>query len=396
VLGCSCSIGNLHFFVILLLNIHRKMEKPMVMLGYKQLLSGFVSIVFFACLGFSYPVSATNLNSALDRYNVGDYRSAIEQWEQLARMGNPDALFNLGQIYRMGNGVDIDMAKVEYFYRRAAESGHAEAQNNLATLYFFNKNGEVTNRGEALTWWRLAARHGHAQSQYMLAVLHYNGEYLPKDNIQAFAWVVLAREAGVEEALIAERVMRRTLSVNEMTQGRLLSRGLVEKRLDTPNLNVTITDPMAMMSGFPLGNAVGSPPLVVDAPQAPPTPPAPPSATMATSTPLTPPSPPSPPQPRVAENVEQPVAQMEGKFTGWSLQMGSFRSIQNPNALYARLTQEQAALMQGLKAQVTKADMGERGVFYRLLIGPFQNKAEALGHCQKLKAVGYDCIAKAP
>lgn len=367
----------------------------MVMLSFRQLLKGFFALGFIICLACSQPTSAVTLNSAIDRYNVGDFRSAIEQWEQLARMGNPDALFNLGQIYRMGNGVDMDMAKVEYFYRRAAQSGHMEAQNNLASLYFFGEE-DTSRRGEALTWWRLAARHGHGQSQYMLAVLHYNGEHLPKDNIQAFAWVVLAREAGVEAALVAERVMRRTLSVNEMTQGRLLSRGLLETPLNNRSYNVNIPDPMGVINEFP----ITPPSLVTDAPQSPPSPPAPPSATMASSaaisSPRTPPPPPAAPTLPVSQQHQQPVAQESGRFTGWSLQMGSFRSVQNANALYARISLEQQSLMQGIEGQVAKADLAERGIYYRLLLGTFENKAAALEHCQKFKSAGYDCISIAP
>ncbi len=369
------------------------MKKPVVITGVKQLLRGLVAMLFITCFAFQ-TASAATLNSALDRYNYGDFRSAIEQWEQLARMGNPDALFNLGQVYRMGNGVDMDMAKVEYFYRRAAQGGHTEAQNNLATLYFFDEEN-TTRKGEALTWWRLAARNGHAQSQYMLAILHYNGELLPKDNIQAFAWVVLARDAGVEAALAAERVMRRTLSANEMAQGRLLSKGLVETPVNTPDYNVNIQDPMGLMPTFPTVSEFPTvtPPLVVDAPQTPPTPP---SATMATRQPSAPPSPSSPSSPPVAQQVVQPIAELGGRISGWSLQMGSFRSVDNPNALANRMNREQPQLMSGLEVQVAEADLGERGIFYRLLIGSFPNKAAALAHCQQFKAVGYDCIAVAP
>ena len=360
--------------------------------SFRALLHGVFAMLFLLCFAFPNFASSATLNSAIDKYKFGDFRSAIKQWEQLARMGNPDALFNLGQVYRMGNGVDIDMAKVEYFYRRAAQSGHMEAQNNLASLYFFDEK-DTTRRGEALTWWRLAARHGHGQSQYMLAVLHYNGEHLPKDNIQAFAWVVLAREAGVEAALVAERVMRRTLSVNEMTQGRLLSRGLLETPLDTSGYNVTIPNLTEAINQFPLYQ---TPPLVVDAPQTPPTPS---SATMTSNQPSSPPVPKLPPSPPVLsaeQQVVQTTPQTTGRFSNWSLQLGSFRSVDNPNALYARLRQEQPVLMQGLSSQIAEADLGQKGIFYRLLIGPFQNKDEALEHCQKLKNAGYDCIAIAP
>jgi TPR repeat protein len=51
-----------------------------------------------------------------------------------AAKGDPDALFNMGQAYKLGRGVPLDKAKAEDFYRRAADKGHAPAQSNLGIL----------------------------------------------------------------------------------------------------------------------------------------------------------------------------------------------------------------------------------------------------------------------
>lgn len=49
--------------------------------------------------------------------------------------GNPQAQFKLGVAYDRGVGVDRSEYEAMWRYRMAANSGHTEAQNNLAYLY---------------------------------------------------------------------------------------------------------------------------------------------------------------------------------------------------------------------------------------------------------------------
>jgi len=46
----------------------------------------------------------------------------------------------------------------------------------------------------------------------------------------------------------------------------------------------------------------------------------------------------------------------------------------------------------GHASDIERADLGDRGVFYRLRAAGFTNKAEAQTFCTKLKAAGQDCI----
>ena len=41
---------------------------------------------------------------------------------------------------------------------------------------------------------------------------------------------------------------------------------------------------------------------------------------------------------------------------------------------------------------VHRADLGAKGIYYRVLVGPFANANEAVELCGKLKAAGGNCL----
>ena len=49
----------------------------------------------------------------------------------------------------------------------------------------------------------------------------------------------------------------------------------------------------------------------------------------------------------------------------------------------------------GKSSDIERADLGERGIFYRLRIGPFASADEARTYCEGLKTRGQDCLHKA-
>ena len=58
-----------------------------------------------------------------------------------ANSGDPEAQFGLGVVYQQGLGVDKSEYEAMRWYRFAANSGHTEAQNNLAYLFETGPNG---------------------------------------------------------------------------------------------------------------------------------------------------------------------------------------------------------------------------------------------------------------
>lgn len=67
-----------------------------------------------------------------------------------------------------------DDADAEKWYRKAAERGHAEAQNNLGLIYVLGR-GVRQDDAEAAKWFGRAAAQGYSPAQTNLAALRRQG-----------------------------------------------------------------------------------------------------------------------------------------------------------------------------------------------------------------------------
>lgn len=139
-------------------------------------------------------------------------RLQIEAWVQQAEQGNAQALFNLGQLYRKGVGVEADLQQAELFYRQAAELGHRSAQLNLGTLLFFSDESHSQAK-EALSWWQQAAEQGDPEASYQAAMLLFNGiNGVAADASEALVWLGKAEENGHPDAAAAIVAIRNSVS----------------------------------------------------------------------------------------------------------------------------------------------------------------------------------------
>ena len=93
----------------------------------------------------------------------GDFATALREWTPLAEQGNASAQYNLGQIYRRGDGVPQDYKTEVKWYTRAAEQGNATAQYNLGVMYE-EGNGVLQDDVYAHMWWNIAASNGDEDS----------------------------------------------------------------------------------------------------------------------------------------------------------------------------------------------------------------------------------------
>jgi uncharacterized protein len=89
----------------------------------------------------------------------GDYASARREWRPLAEQGHANAQYNLGLMYRNGEGVPKDDVEAVKWYRLAAKQGYANAQYNLGVMYASGE-GVPVNYVEAYAWFNIAAAYG--------------------------------------------------------------------------------------------------------------------------------------------------------------------------------------------------------------------------------------------
>lgn len=66
--------------------------------------------------------------------------------ERAAKQGLPAAQFNLGIMYRTGDGVSADMQKALYWYHLSAEQGYEQAIMDLFNFYMSAQNYEYADR----------------------------------------------------------------------------------------------------------------------------------------------------------------------------------------------------------------------------------------------------------
>jgi TPR repeat protein len=105
--------------------------------------------------------NAAPMDDAIDAYNRGDYAQALKISRSLAAQGDASAQYNIGVMYRRGQGVTQSDQEALKWYRLAADQGDASAQSNLGYMYHFGY-GVTQDSQEALKLFRLAAAQGNA------------------------------------------------------------------------------------------------------------------------------------------------------------------------------------------------------------------------------------------
>ena len=100
-----------------------------------------------------------SFNKAVAAYKRGDYATALKEWKPLAEQGDSTAQYNLGVMYRRGDGVIQDYKTAVKWFTKAAEQGDAVAQYNLALMYA-NGQGVTQDYIRAHMWWNIAASQG--------------------------------------------------------------------------------------------------------------------------------------------------------------------------------------------------------------------------------------------
>jgi hypothetical protein len=157
--------------------------------------------------------ASADVKTGVDAWSRGDYALAVHEWQGPAAAGDADALFNLGQAYRLGRGVPQDAAKAEEFYARAAAKGHLGAADTYGLMLFQDGRREA-----ALPYLKDAVRRGDPRAEYLLGIAHFNGDIVPKDWVRAYALVTLANEHNLPQATAALAQMDKYIPIGQRQQ----------------------------------------------------------------------------------------------------------------------------------------------------------------------------------
>ena len=131
----------------------------------------------------------------------GDYATAIKLYAKLAKEGRGGAQYNLAMMYYNGLGTRQDYKQAVYWYTKAAEQGHlnAEAQSNLGVMHF-NGLGTRQDYKRAVYWYTKAAENGDAKAQYYLGYMHANGHGVPQSYKETVYWYTKAAAQNYTKA----------------------------------------------------------------------------------------------------------------------------------------------------------------------------------------------------
>ncbi len=77
------------------------------------------------------------------------------------------------------------------------------------------------------------------------------------------------------------------------------------------------------------------------------------------------------------------------------LQIGSYKSQDEADSAWTRF-QKRHPIAGGYSPDVQRVDLGDKGTWYRLRMGPFDSKDAASEFCDKLKADGASCFPASP
>ena len=109
--------------------------------------------------------------------------------------------------------------------------------------------------------------------------------------------------------------------------------------------------------------------------------------------PLPAPAPPRPPPvhatPARPEVARLPPSKASGDYR---IQVGAVRSIAAAQAEWSRLKRAQPDLLGSLHADAVRLDLGARGIFYRIQVGPVDDAAAGDRMCKELKHRNVGCL----
>ena len=137
--------------------------------------------------------------NGLEHYDKKNYTEAVKWYRKAAEQGHAGAQNNLGYCYKNGYGVTKDYAEAVKWYRKAAEQGNDLAQYNLGVCYEYGQ-GVTKDITEAVKWYRKAAAQDYARAQYHIGVCYKQGNGVTKDYAEAVKWYRKAAEQGDAKA----------------------------------------------------------------------------------------------------------------------------------------------------------------------------------------------------
>lgn len=124
-------------------------------------------------------------------YQAGKFDVAAAKFKELAEQGDASAQFNLGSLYREGQGVSQDDKQAALWWAKAADQGHIDAMDNLG-LRYAKGEGVEQDMVQAYKWFSIAAlsKNASAAANAKFAATKLTPEQLEQAQLLAKEWMV--------------------------------------------------------------------------------------------------------------------------------------------------------------------------------------------------------------
>ncbi|WP_375286500.1 SPOR domain-containing protein [Sphingomonas sp.] len=306
--------------------------------------------------------AAADVKTGVDSWAKGEFVAAVREWRPLAEAGDPDAQFNLGQAYKLGRGVPLDLAMAQSWYRRAAAKGHAQAEDALGLTLF--QDGK---KAEALPYLEKSAARDEKRAQLVLGTMLFNGDGITRDWPRAYALMTRSSQQGLPQAGQTLAQMDQYISPEQRQQGTIMAGEIAQNAK------------MAAVAAPPPAPPPASRPATSRPVRT--TPVAPSSAGATYAAPDAPAPRPAPPAPKPAP--VKAAAPKPARGGAWRIQLGAFKDEGNAQTLWSRVGGRTGGSVSYVRG----------GGITRLQATGFASKAAAQAACRKS---GVSCVVVAP
>lgn len=130
-----------------------------------------------------------------------DYTKSFEWYLEAAKKGNLIARYNVGLAYEYGLGIEKNIEEAAHCYAGLAMVGDVRSQYKLGCFHLEGLGGLYKCPVTGFTWLKKAAESGHDDAQYRVAECYYEGVGVEPDHQQAFEWFSKAAEQDQEDAV---------------------------------------------------------------------------------------------------------------------------------------------------------------------------------------------------
>ncbi len=329
-----------------------------------------------------------------------DKARAVELWREAAKAGHSTAYYNLGLAYFRGDGTEKNEIEATQWFAQAADAGLKDGQFAIGEMYRLGI-GTERNESRALGWYKLAAAQGHVMGRRLAAMLEDKG-VRPSAVTAGNAVATTAAGAGPSEGVSGVAAVPPPSASAAPSQDTTVTRRQLPVTGQSPSgqaYNGSIAS--AQESQAQESRTQGSGVQLESVEAVPVSPSRPRSAQQAAVAPVV--NPVTPPQPgnqqlaarpaalpnviRRGDDVNPAVPRVTGATPkGVHIWLASMKSSDDAEEHWKQVQSQHGAILDDLPPLFTKVDLGARGTYYRVMVGPIDNREVAQSLCQQMRS----------